>query len=224
MGKFIVFVLLWQILGNPFIAILVILVVGYFLERRYLGFTPSIAKPFKRSRKLSALRRELESRPHDTRSKLEAARLYLEKKQFRQAHDYLEQVLPVMDDSAEVMAELGWAKLKLGQLEEGEALVTASLERNPRVRYGEPYLWLGEAFMDADPEKALGYLEELRRLNSSSTEAYYRMGELYTSMGRKEEAVKAFGEALRVYRSLPKYKRKTERKWAILSRLKKHAG
>lgn len=224
MGKFIVFVLLWQLLGNPFIAILVILVVGYFLERRFIGLTPSIGKPFKRNRRLSVLRRELESRPHDTRSKLEAARLYLEKKRYSEAHGYLEQVLPVMDDSAEVMVELGWAKLKLGQLEAGEALITEGLARNPRVRYGEPYLWLSEAFLESEPAKALGYLEELRQLNSSSTEAFYRMGELYRSMGRKDEAKNAYGEALRIYRSLPKYKRKSERKWALLSRLKRNAG
>ncbi len=224
MGKFIGFVLLWQLLGNPFIAILVMLVIGYFLERRFIGLTPSIGKPFKRNRRLSVLRRELESRPHDTRSKLEAARLYLEKKRFREAHDYLEQVLPVMDDSAEVLVELGWAKLKLGQLEEGESLVKQGLERNPRVRYGEPYLWLSEAFLQQEPAKALHYLEELRQLNSSSSEAFYRMGELYRSMGRKEEAKAAYSEALRIYRSLPKYKRKSERRWALLSRLKKNAG
>lgn len=224
MGKFILFVLLWRLLGNPFIAIVVILVIGYFLERRYIGLIPSIGKPFKRNRRLSVLRRELESRPHDTRSKLEAARLYLEKKRFKEAHDYLEQVLPVMDDSAEVLAELGWTKLKLGQLEEGEALVQQGLERNPRVRYGEPYLWLSEAYLQREPAKALSYLEELRQLNSSSAEAFYRMGELYRSMGRKDEAKEAYGEALRIYRSLPKYKRKSERKWALLARLKRNAG
>ncbi|MDF2939031.1 MAG: hypothetical protein K0Q90_4404, partial [Paenibacillaceae bacterium] len=138
--------------------------------------------------------------------------------------DYLEQVLPVMDDSAEVLVELGWSKLKLGQLPEGEELVLQGLERNPRVRYGEPYLWLSEAFLEREPDKALSYLQELRQLNSSSAEAFYRMGELYKSMGRKEEAKDAYGEALRVYRSLPKYKRKSERKWALLSRMKKNAG
>ena len=57
MGKFIGFVLLWQLLGNPFIAILVLLVIGYFLERRFIGLTPSIGKPFKRNRRLSVLPR-----------------------------------------------------------------------------------------------------------------------------------------------------------------------
>lgn len=222
MGKFLLFVLLWRILGNPFLAVLVLLAVFYMLDRRFIGITPSILKPFKRSRRLSALRRELELRPHDTRSKLEAARLYLEKKRYREAHDYLEQVLPVMDDSAEVMVELGLCKLKLGALEEGEALILAGLARNPRVHYGDPYLWLSEAHSAGAPEKSLRYLEELRGVHSSSCEAFYRMGQLYELLGRKTEARSAYEEAGRIYRGLPKYKRKSERKWALLSRLKRN--
>jgi tetratricopeptide (TPR) repeat protein len=223
MGKFILFVLLWRLLGNPFIAILVILVIAYALERRYIGITPSLFKPFKRNRRLSALRRELDTHPHDTRSKLEAARLYLDKKRYKEAHDYLEQVLPVMDDSAEVLVELGLSKLELGQKEEGETLILQGLERNPRVRYGDPYLWLSEANMAHAPEKSLQYLEELRQVHSSSCEAFYRMGQLYELMGKKEEARKAYEEAGRIYRGLPKYKRKSERRWAILAKLKKNA-
>lgn len=224
MGKFILFVLLWRLLGNPIIAIVVILVIVYVLERRYIGMTPSIMKPFKRSRRLSLLRRELESRPHDTRSKLEAARLYLDKKSYKQAHDYLEQVLPVMDDSAEVLVELGLCKLKLGAQEEGEKLILQGLERNPRVHYGDPYLWLSEAHMHASPDKALDYLKQLPEVHSSSCQAFYRMGQLYALMGRKEEADRAYEEASRIYRGLPKYKRKSERRWAILAKLKRKAG
>lgn len=221
MGKFILFVLLWNLLGNPFIALLVILVVAYALERRFIGLTPSLVKPFRRNRRLSALRRELESRPHDTRSKLEAARLYLEKKKYREAHGYLEQVLPVMDDSAEVLVELGLCKLKLGMEEEGEQLILQGLERNPRVHYGDPYLWLSEAAMGKEPEKALRYLQELREVNSSSCEAFYRMGQLYGLMGRSAEARTAYEEAGRIYRGLPKYKRKSERKWALQAWMKR---
>ncbi|MDF2926536.1 MAG: hypothetical protein K0R57_5450 [Paenibacillaceae bacterium] len=221
MGKFFGFILLWNLLGNPFLAIIVIVIVAYALERRFIGLTPSILKPLRRNRRLSAVRRELDGHPHDTRSKLEAARLYLEKKRYKQAHDYLEQVLPVMDESAEVMVELGLCKLKLGDSREGEALIVQGLERNPRVHYGDPYLWLSEANMTAHPDKSLRYLEELREVHSSSCEAYYRMGQLYESMGNKEAARDAYEQTRRIYRGLPKYKRKSERRWALLSSLKR---
>lgn len=221
MGKLLIFVLLWNLIGNPFIAILIILVIGYALERRFIGLTPSLVRPFRRNRRLKAVLRELESHPHDARSKLEAARLYLEKKRYRPAHDYLEQVLPVMDESAEVLVELGLIKLKLGEPAAGEALILQGLERNPRVHYGDPYLWLSEANMGDHPQKALRYLEGLREVNSSSCQAYYRMGQLYEQMGDKEKAREAYEQTRRIYRGLPKYKRKSERKWALLARTKR---
>ncbi|WP_438447947.1 tetratricopeptide repeat protein [Gorillibacterium sp. sgz5001074] len=220
MGKFFLFLILWRLIGNPFIAIVVILAIFYVLDRRFIGLSPSITRPFKRNRRLSAVRRELESRPHDTRSKLEAARLLMEKKKYREALDYLEQVLPVMDDSAEVLVETGICRLKTGDTEGGEASILQGLELNPRVHYGEPYLRLGEAFKTSDPEKAVRYLQQFREVHSSSCEAYYRLGQLYELMGRKSEAADAYAEAVRIYRGLPKYKRKSERKWALLARMK----
>jgi tetratricopeptide (TPR) repeat protein len=221
LGKFLIFSLLWWLTGNPFIAILVLLAILYVLDRRFVGLTPSFLKPYRRSRRLSAVRRELESRPHDTRSKLEAARLLMEKKKYREALGYLEQVLPVMDESAEVLVEIGICKLKTGETAEGEKAILQGLELNPRVHYGEPYLRLAEAFKTEDPNKALRYLEQFRRVHSSSCEAYYRLGQLYELMGRKEDAKAAYEETARIYRGLPKYKRKSERRWALLAQWRK---
>lgn len=223
MGKFFLFSLIFWLTGNPFIAILVLLAIIYVLDRRFIGLTPSFLKPYKRSRRLSAVRRELESRPHDTRSKLEAARLLMEKNKYGEALVYLEQVLPVMDDSAEVLVETGLCKLKTGQAEEGEAFILRGLELNPRVHYGDPYLRLAEALKTSHPEKALGYLERFREVHSSSCEAYYRLGQLYELMGRKDDAKAAYEETARIYRGLPKYKRKSERRWALLAQWKKRA-
>lgn len=44
---------------------------------------------------------------------------------------------------------------------------------------------------------------------------------MYKSLDRKEEAKEAFQEAIDIYRSLPKYKKRQERKWAVLSMIKK---
>lgn len=220
MGKFVIFLILWKLTGNPVIAILILLAVLYALDRRFIGLMPSITRPYKRSRRLSQLRRELESRPHDTRSKLEAARLLMEQKKYKEALSYLEQVLPVMDDSAEVLVESGICKLKTGSVPEGEADILKGLELNPRVHYGEPYLRLGEAYKSIDPDKAIRYLQQFREVQSSSCEAYYRLGQLYERLGRREAAKDAYAECVRIYRGLPKYKRKSERKWALLARLK----
>jgi tetratricopeptide (TPR) repeat protein len=221
LGKIIIFVLLWRFLGNPILAVLVMLAILYLLDRRFFGFTPSLVKPFKRNRRLSQLKQELAANPHHTRNKLEAARLLMDKKQYAAALEYLEQVRPVMEDSAEVLCETGYCLLKLGRVEEGEKLILQSLKMNPRLKFGEPYLRLGEAVASTDPQKAIGYLEQFRSEHSSSCEAYYRLGRLYAELGRTQEAAAAFKETLQMYRTLPKYMRRTERRWAVLAGLQK---
>jgi tetratricopeptide (TPR) repeat protein len=119
--------------------------------------------------------------------------------------------------------EIGLCRLKLGQLEEGEKAMLQGISMNSRVHYGEPYLRLAEAFSGVSPEKALGYLGDFRQVHSSSCEAYYRQGQLYEQLGRKEDAKQAYQEAARIFRALPKYKRKSERKWAWKAQWKKRA-
>jgi tetratricopeptide (TPR) repeat protein len=215
--KIFIFFILWRLTGNPFIAILVLLVIFYFLERRYIGFTPSLARPFKRNRRLRQLQIELLTHPHNTSGKLEAAWLLIEKRKYSQALQYLDEVRHILDDSAEAFYATGLCHLKLGDLAEGEKLVLESLAMNPRVRYGEPYLRLGEAIAAVQPERALNYLQKFREVHSSSCEAYYRLGQLYQHLDRKEEALIIYNETLIIYRGLPKYKKRTERRWAILA-------
>lgn len=220
MGKLLVFSLLWWVLGNPFAALIVLIIIFYMLDRRFIGMTPSVLKPLKRSRRLSKLKEELRLSPHHTSTKLDIARIYMEQKKYAAALELLEQAGEVMEDSADVLSEKGICKLKLGALEEGERFILQAVELNPRVKYGDPFLKLGEAFADTDAKKAIGYLQRFREVNSSSCEAYYLLGQLYHKLGREEEARRAFREAVELYRGLPKYKRRHERRWALLARLK----
>lgn len=217
MSKFFLFALLWWLVGNPFLALIVLLVVLYFIDRRFIGLSPSLTAPLRRNRRLSRLKRELLLSPHNATSKLEAARLYIEKGKYAEALELLEQVSSIYD-SADVVYEIGLCRLKLGQLEEGERLILQSLESNPKVKYGEPYLRLGEAFAPEKPDKAIGYLEQFRGMNSSSSEGSYKLGRIYERLGHREEAKRAYAEALLVYRGLPRYKRRAERRWAFLSK------
>ncbi len=206
--------------GNPLIALLILLVIIYFLDRRFVGMFPSVTRPFRRNSQLRKLRQALQLNPHHTSNKRELARLLMEKKQFRQALPYLEEVLQVIPESDEIRAEIGFCCLKLGDLERGEQMMLEALEQNPRVYYGEPHLRLGEAFSSSDQEKSLYHLDQFREIQSSSSEAYYRLGRLYAQMGRREESQEAYREAIAIYRSLPKYKKRTERPWALRSRFR----
>ncbi|MEO3944135.1 tetratricopeptide repeat protein [Gorillibacterium sp. CAU 1737] len=221
MGKFFLFGLFAWLTGSPLMALLVILVLYYVLDRRFIGILPSVSAPLKRNRRLRELRQHLRTHLHDTAAKVEVARLYLAKKKYREAEPYLRQAQPIMEDSAEVMVELGLCRLKQGDLAEGREWIVRALEINPRVAYGDPYLWLGEALAETDPESAVSYLQQFREINSSSVEAYYRLGLLFSKVGKQAEAKEAFREAVEVYRSLPKYKKRSERRYALLASVRR---
>ncbi|MEK5163992.1 tetratricopeptide repeat protein [Paenibacillus sp. FSL R5-0527] len=221
MSKFILFFALTWLTGSPIVAIVILLLIFYFLDRRFIGIFPSVTKPFKRLRSISRLRQQLALSPFDVSSKRELARLLLERKRYREAFGLLEDVKSSSETSAEFWSDLGTASLGLGQLEEGEEQMLRALSLNDRVKYGQPYLQLASAFRDKDPQKALEYAAKFGEIQSSSSEAYYLLASLYQSLGRKEEARRALNESIAVYRSLPKYKKRQERKWALRSLIKR---
>ncbi|KEO82313.1 tetratricopeptide repeat protein [Tumebacillus flagellatus] len=221
MSKFFLFYILLTLTRSPIVAILVLLVIVYLADRRFVGLLPSLVEPFRRSRRISQLRNDLRINPNDTQAKVELARLLLDKKRYEEAHTLLEEARLVMRDSADVLCESGYALLKTGNLAAGEARIREGLALNPRAKYGEPYLKLAEALSAVDQGKAVQALQHFQEIHSSSCEAYYRLGLLYQQLGKAEEAKRAFRESVDIYRSLPKYKKRSERKWALRSWFKK---
>ncbi|MEK3660821.1 tetratricopeptide repeat protein [Paenibacillus sp. FSL F4-0236] len=217
MLKFIGVLLLFRLVGNPFLAIFILLLILYFLDRRYVGIFPSITKPFKRMRQISKLRTTISLNPNDVSSKFDLARSLAERNKYREAKDLLLQIEDRYEQSAEYWVELGHVNLKLGALEEGEAQMLRGLEINRKARYGQPYLWLAETFRHTNHDKALHYVTQYQEIQSSSSEAYYLAGSMYKALGRSEDAKRAFEESTAVYRSLPKYKKRQERGWALRS-------
>ncbi|MDH6368292.1 hypothetical protein CA600_01560 [Paenibacillus sp. VTT E-133280] len=217
MLKFIGVLLLFRLVGNPFLAIIILLLILYFLDRRYVGIFPSITKPFKRMRQISKLRTTISLNPNDVSSKFDLARSLAERKKYREAKDLLLQIEDRYEQSAEYWVELGHVNLKLGALEEGEAQTLRGLEINRKAQYGQPYLWLAETFRHTNHDKALHYVTQYQEIQSSSSEAYYLAGSMYKALGRSEDAKRAFEESTAVYRSLPKYKKRQERGWALRS-------
>lgn len=211
------FFLLYRLFGNPFIALLVLLVILYFLDRRYVGILPSISKPFRRGRQISKLRTTISLNPNDVSSKFELARLLSERKRYSESKELLTAIADRYEQSAEYWVELGYVNLKLGLLPEGEAQMLQGLEINRRAQYGQPYLRLAEAFRTTDQDKALHYVGQFQEIQSSSSEAYYLAGSMYKILGRTEDARQAFTESIAIYRSLPKYKKRQERGWALRS-------
>lgn len=220
MSKIFIFSILWWLLGNPFLALIVMLVILYVLDRRFVGMFPSVVKPLKRMSRIRALRRQADNSPSDMSARYDLARLLLERRRYGEARQWLEQIRHAYEDSAEYWDDLGTALLHTGDATAGEQYILKALELNPRVKYGEPYLRLASHYARHDQQKALQVLEQFRHIQSSSCRAYYMLGQLDRSLGREQEAKQSFREAVNVYRSLPKYKKRSERGWAIRSWLR----
>ncbi len=221
MSKFILFSLLFWLTGNPFVAIILLVLIVYLLDMRFVGIFPNVLRPLRLNSRLSKCKQEIRLNPHNTSLKREIAYILIEKKRYREALTYLEDSKDVLRDSAEFWYQLGVCKLKLGELAEGEQWMEKAIGLNPRVNYGEPYLHLAEAFAATDREKALDYLSRFREIQSSSCKGYYILGQLYQQLGRMDAAKQAFAECVEIYRTLPKYKKRSERRWAFLASFKK---
>lgn len=214
---FIGFVLLSRLVGNPFLALIILLVILYILDRRYVGIFPSVMKPFRRARQISKLRTTISLNPNDVSSKFELARHLIERKKYKEAKELLLQIEDRYEQSAEFWVELGYVNLKLNHLDEGESQIKRGLEINRKAQYGQPYLRLAETFRHTDHDKALNYVTQFQEIQTSSSEAYYLAGSMYKALGRNEDAKRAFAESTAIYRSLPKYKKRQERGWALRS-------
>ena len=217
MSRFFIFALLWYILGNPVVALLILLLILYAVDRRWIGLAPSVSKPFKRGRRIGRLRDELRLNPHHTSAKIELARLLMETKRYGEAAGLLEEALERLDGSDDVQADLAVCYLRLNREKEALSILEDIFARNPRVKYGEPLLILASYFARKNPEKALCALQKFQQIQSSSCEGWFRMGQIYETLGRKEESAAAYRSAQEIYRGLPKYKRKSERRWVVFS-------
>ncbi len=221
MSKLLLFGALVWLVGNPFVALVILLLIIYILDRRFIGVFPSITKPIKRLRSISSLRQQLSLNHHDISAKRDLARLLLERKKYNEAYALLKEMEPVSEQSAEFWDDLGMAAMGLGHLDEAERHLHQALELNERVRYGQSYLRLAAIYKHKDAAKAIEYAKKYGQIQSSSSEAFYLLGTAYDSLGRKDDARKAYNESLAIYRSLPKYKKRHERKWALRSWLKR---
>ncbi|BBH18726.1 hypothetical protein Back11_00710 [Paenibacillus baekrokdamisoli] len=217
MIKVLAFFLLWRLLGNPFLAIIVLVVVFYLLDRRFLGITPSIVKPLRRFGLIRRLRQQVYMNPNDIPAKHELARLLIERKRYKEAKEWLMPLQDSLDHSAEYWDDLAACLAPLGETQASEAATHNALSINPRVKYGSPYLRLAALHAKTDPEQAIKHLQSFRTIQSSSCEAYYRLSKLYMQLGRSEDAKQSLVECGNMYRSLPRYKKRQERKWAFLA-------
>ncbi|MEC4675765.1 MAG: hypothetical protein VST72_02435 [Nitrospirota bacterium] len=219
LSKFFLFYVLYWMLGNPIIALLVILLISFTIDRTFFGFVPDPFKAFKAAGRIKELRRIVTINPYDARSLKELGIFMFEKKKYGKAVEYFEQAANKMSDDAEFNYYYGISLARNGDIRKGWEYIASALEASPGLKYGEPYLMMAEVFIDiGDYKSALPLLESFVKIHTSSSRGFYQMGLVKLKLGMKEEGMQYLKKSVEVFKSSPRFKRKLDRKWAWKAR------
>jgi len=206
-------------LGNPLFALLIIFFLYLIIDRQFIGLFPDFLKPFKRSSRIKALKELVKLNPANVDGYRELGQLYLESKKYPQAVNYFEKCLEKMDEYADIHFHLGKGLYLMGQKEEGYREISKALSINPKIGYGEPYIYLLEYQLAHNPlpEKVNEYVKKTEQFGIP--EILYKCG----SVLLKHDSIKGkelLQEAVSNYKAIPGNFRKVHRRWVFLARLK----
>jgi tetratricopeptide (TPR) repeat protein len=216
MEKLLLFGLLSWITGNPLLALLAVLLLSGMGYGYLTGGLFRMPRALERWGTIRQLERTLAANPHDAAARADLGRLLVESGRPGRARPHLEAAVARAPEVTEALYFLGAARLGLGDLAGGQPLVEEALSRDPKLRYGEPHLTLGDYFLThGDPARALPHLERFTALHASSVEGRYKLARASLAAGQVERARAALDEAVAAYRAAPTFKRREERLWRL---------
>ena len=222
MKSFMLFYLLSMFTGNPFMALIGVIIIYALADKLYFGFLPDFTKSFRRNRGIKKNIKALELNPQNAQAALSLGLLYVEKKRYKEAIQYLNHPKLKDNETANYLYNMGRSLMETGEISEGKEYIIKSLDLNPSVGYGLPYIYLLNSEMkskSSNSEKIRDLEEKIERF--SNTENLYKMGMIYKNLGNKDKAKRLFSKAITEYSYCPKGIRRIHRKWAILSRIRK---
>lgn len=218
--RFFLYYLIFRVfLGNPLLAIIIIGAIYLIIDRRFIGLFPDFLRPFKRKSRIKFLEEQVKLNPANVDAYRELGQLNLEGKNYNQAIKYFEKCLSKMDEYADIHFYLGKALYFSGNKKESYQEILKALELNPKIGYGEPYIYLLEYELNnnAQREKIGDYIEKVERFGTP--EILYKGGNIllkYDQVKGKE----LLQEALNSYKAIPRNFRKIHRRFAFLARVK----
>jgi tetratricopeptide (TPR) repeat protein len=219
MGKFFLFYIFYWILGNPIIALLIILLIYFTIDRTFLGFIPDPFKALKTSSRIRQLEKLIAINPHDARSLKELGIFMFDKKNIKKAMEYFEKAKTKMSDDPEFNYYYGISTARSGDIQKGRELIDNALKISPGLKYGEPYLMMAEVYIEnGDYKSARPLLENFGGIHSSSSRGFYQMGLVKLKLGMKEEGMDYLKKSITAFKASPRFKRKLDRKWAWKAR------
>jgi type IV pilus biogenesis/stability protein PilW len=157
----------------------------------------ALAEAYRQSGRLADaeqhLRRALEIDPNDQAAGLNLSALLIQEGKFEEAASLAGKLAddPTFPAPWRALTNAGWAEIQLGRFDEARQHLNAAVEFKPN--YWSALLDLGILEeRQGHAEKALVAFQKLLDLGptpSMAAEAHFRMGEIYVSLGERDQAV-----------------------------------
>ncbi len=213
MSAILAFILFNILLRHPYVLVIVVLV--YIFRERI----PSPADWVRRNRNFGRLKHEVSVNPYDSTARRDLGMVLLEKGQPKEALENFLEALKKDSEFGEVNHFTGLAYLRSGDAANAVGYLQKAIKIDPKLRYGESYLYLGDALTTlGKPEEAIDALKTYLSINNTSIEGLYQYARALTALGRKDEAKQAIEDGIRYHKNNPGFRRR--RDWRSNVKLK----
>jgi tetratricopeptide (TPR) repeat protein len=217
---YILSILLAYALQNPAAAVLA---VGFWLCR---GFLPDPVVWLRTLGRISRLRGEIAINPSNMVATRDLSRVYLELKRPKRAIELIEKTRQRMAEStrhpqgslddAELLFQLGLARLRSGQPEAALEPLVAAVAIAPDVGRGDPYMFASDALAKLGRwEEAEDSLDRFIGKNTSSVQAYVKLARARAKQKNEAGSREAIAQGKLTWGVLPTFKRRHEWPWYL---------
>jgi tetratricopeptide (TPR) repeat protein len=204
---------------NPWLLIPIGLV---WLFRRWIPDPWVYVRTFGR---ISSLSRQIEANPSNVTARRDLAVIYLDRMRPGRAAELLADARKRFPDDAELLFLSGLAAYRRGEYEQALDPLVQSVQRDPRLRFGEPYLLAGDALMYLDrTEEAIDAYDRYLSKSSSSIEGLVKKARAHRKLGEAESASKDIAEALRTWGQIPGFQRRKQLGWWLRAHVERFFG
>lgn len=145
------------------------------------------------------LLRAIELKPHFQTAQLNLSALYIHMERYEEAAEWSQRLIedPTYPAPWRAYNNLGWAKLRAGQIEEGREALETALEYDQA--FWPAHLNLGILESEAGRQReAIEHFEQVLDRGPgpyAEAEVRYRMGEVFVSLGKRDRALEQFTAA-----------------------------
>jgi hypothetical protein len=215
MGKWLQWIVLTALTGNPILAAVIVLIVWWVADRFTLGILPDPFRLTRRWMRAAALRRQLAANPNDRRARLELATLLVERNRNSEALALVKPNVEAGDHDPSTLFVMAQSCFGTGHAAQGELFLDEVMERDPNFRMGEVHLERGRWRLERkDAKGALMALQELANARPGTVEGKVLLARAHQALGDDLAASNVRREAWREYANAPRFQRRRDRWWA----------